>query len=156
VQLFWQLKAFAALSGLEVYKIMAARHAVFVVEQQCFYLDADFADTDCLHLCAWQEQALAAYARIVPPGLKYHEAAIGRVLTSASVRASGLGKLLMQKAIHALHEQFGVVPIRIGAQQHLQRFYGGLGFVPASEVYDEDGIPHIEMLRPAIAAGAVL
>jgi ElaA protein len=152
----WQVREFAALSGLQVYKIMAARHAVFVLEQQCFYADADFVDAACLHLCAWQQDQLAAYARIAPPGLKYEQAAIGRVLTTELVRSLGLGRELMRRAIAATHAQFGVCPIRIGAQQHLQRFYASLGFIAISDIYDEDGIPHIEMLRPATAVSESL
>jgi ElaA protein len=149
-ELHWQALEFAALSGTEVYKIMAARHAVFVLEQQCLYVDADFVDIACWHLCGWQQEQLGAYARIVPPGLKYAEAAIGRVLTTELARSLGLGRELMQRAIATTHARFGVCPIRIGAQQHLQRFYGSLGFVVASDIYDEDGIAHIEMLRPAL------
>jgi ElaA protein len=150
-KLDWRVQEFTALSGTEVYKIMAARHAVFVLEQQCFYVDADFIDPACLHLCAWQQDQLGAYARIVPPGVNYVEAAIGRVLTTELARSLGLGRELMRRAIAATHARFGICPIRIGAQQHLQRFYASLGFVVASDVYDEDGIAHVEMLRPATA-----
>jgi ElaA protein len=150
-ELHWQVQEFAALSGTDVYKIMAARHAVFVLEQKCLYVDADFVDIACWHLCGWQQEQLGAYARIVPPGVKYVEAAIGRVLTTELARSLGLGRELMRRAIAATHARFGICPIRIGAQQHLQRFYASLGFVVASDVYDEDGIAHIEMLRPAIA-----
>ena len=154
--LSWSCKAFNALSNVEVYQIMAARTAVFVVEQNCVYQDADFADFDCYHLAAWLPGAdgratLAAYVRLVPPGLKFAEASIGRVLTSQIARRRKLGAILMTRAIAECHALFGVTPIRIGAQKYLEHFYRRLGFVSVSDVYDEDGIPHIEMLRPAAA-----
>ncbi len=156
----WTCKAFSDLSNVALYQIMAARAAVFVVEQNCVYQDADFADFECFHLAAWlpgsdTNQMLAAYVRLVPPGLKFAEASIGRVLTTQIARRQKLGAVLMTRAIAACHELFGPVPIRIGAQQYLEQFYSQLGFVTVSDVYDEDGIPHIEMLRPGdvIAAG---
>ena len=138
---------------------MAARAAVFVVEQNCVYQDADFADFQCVHLAAWQQgsdagQTLAAYVRLVPPGLKFAEASIGRVLTTQIARRQKLGAVLMTRAITACHELFGPAPIRIGAQHYLEHFYSRLGFVTVSDIYDEDGIPHIEMLRPADAIAA--
>jgi ElaA protein len=153
--LIWTCKAFNDLSGFEVYQILAARAAVFVVEQNCVYDDADFSDAHCHHLIAWRadtdaSKQLAAYARLVPPGLKYSEAAIGRVITSATVRRQKLGAELMQRAIASCNERFGEGPIRISAQLYLLAFYTRLGFVQDSEIYPEDGIPHVQMLRPAL------
>jgi len=128
----------------ELYAITTLRERVFVVEQSCVYLDADGVDPQCRHL--WAEdatRAIHAYCRLVPAGVKYAEASIGRVITAPEARGSGLGKELMQRALAAL----GTVPIKLGAQAHLEKFYGDLGFVRTSEPYDEDGIPHIEMLR---------
>jgi len=135
---------------------MSERAAVFVVEQNCVYQDADFADLECFHLAAWlpgndASQTLAAYVRLVPPGLKFAEASIGRVLTSQIARRRKLGPVLMTRAIAECYALFGIAPIRIGAQQYLEQFYRRMGFITVSDVYDEDGIPHIEMLRPAIA-----
>lgn len=139
----WHDRMFSALTVGELYAITALRERVFVVEQNCVYLDADGADPKCRHLWASEGDAIPAYCRLVPVGLKFPEASIGRVITAPEARGTGLGKELMTRAIAAC----GVGPIRIGAQAHLERFYGALGFVRASEVYDEDGIPHIEMLR---------
>jgi ElaA protein len=141
----WHDREFAELTVRELYGITALRERVFVVEQNCVYLDADGVDPQCRHLWAEDEatRAIHAYCRLVPAGVKYAEASIGRVITAPEARGSGLGKELMQRAIAAL----GVIPVRLGAQAHLEKFYGDLGFVTASAPYDEDGIPHIEMLR---------
>ena len=140
----WHDRAFAELTVRELYSITVLRERVFVVEQNCVYLDADGADPQCRHLWAEDEtRAILAYCRLVPAGVKFPEASIGRVITAPEARAQGLGKELMERAIAAL----GAIPIRIGAQAHLETFYGELGFVRASAPYDEDGIPHIEMLR---------
>ena len=143
MSLAWHVRAFDALSLRELYAILAVRQRVFVVEQTCPYNDADGADEHCRHLWAAEGEAIHAYCRLVPAGLKFAEISIGRVITAPEARGTGLGKELMRRAI----ELSGEVPIRSGAQAHLERFYGELGFVRASDVYDEDGIPHIEMLR---------
>ena len=140
----WHAVQFDELTVTQLYEILALRQRVFVVEQSCAYLDADGVDAASRHL--WAEGAggvIHAYARIVPAGIKFDELSIGRVITAPEARGTGLGKELMQRAIAAS----GNVTIRIGAQAHLEKFYGELGFVRASDIYDEDGIPHIEMLR---------
>ncbi len=139
----WHDKAFAELTTQELYAITVLRERVFVVEQACAYLDADGVDLASRHLWADVDGAIHAYCRIVPAGVKFGEIAIGRVITAPEARGTGLGKELMRRGIVAC----GLGPIRIGAQAHLEKFYGELGFVRASEPYDEDGIPHIEMLR---------
>jgi ElaA protein len=141
----WQAKAFAELTVGELYAILVLRARVFIVEQNCPYLDPDGADPASRHLWAERDGVLLAYLRIVPPGVKYAEISLGRVITAPEARGTGLGRELMTRGIAAC----GDVSIRIGAQAHLERFYGELGFVRASDVYDEDGIPHIEMLRAA-------
>src|SRR5688572_30821366 len=120
---------------------MALRQRVFVVEQNCAYLDADGVDHVSRHLWAERGESIVAYLRIVPAGVKFDEVSIGRVITAPEQRGGGLGRQLMKRGISAC----GAVPIRIGAQAHLETFYGELGFARASDVYDEDGIPHIEM-----------
>jgi ElaA protein len=143
----WQFASMAGLSSLEWYEVTAAREAVFVVEQDCAFLDADGADPDCWHLVGRLGAEVVAYCRIVPPGLKFAEPSIGRVLTRGAGRGNGGGKALMQEAISRCEAQFPGQPIRIGAQQYLERFYGAFGFATVSEPYDEDGIPHVIMLR---------
>jgi ElaA protein len=140
----WHDKAFAELTVHELYAITALRERVFVVEQNCPYLDADGLDQRSRHLWGAEgADAIRAYCRIVPAGDKFAEISIGRVITAPEARGTGLGRELMRRGIAACGSQ----PIRIGAQAHLERFYNELGFVRASDVYDEDGIPHIEMLR---------
>jgi ElaA protein len=140
----WHDRGFAELTVAELYAIVELRERVFVVEQACVYLDADGLDPQARHLWA-DDGGVVAYARIVPAGAKYAELSIGRVVIAPVARGTGLGRELMQRAIALC----GGATIRIGAQAHLQKFYGELGFVPASDVFDEDGIPHIEMLRAA-------
>lgn len=151
----WQWGSFGQLSNHDVYAMMAARLHVFVLEQQCLWNDFDGLDEAAHHLLGWQEidgrRQLAAYLRVLAPGAKYEEASIGRVLTTAPARASGLGKSLVSEGLARLGELYPTAPIKIGAQQYLERFYGGFGFVTISAPYVEDGIMHIDMLRPALS-----
>jgi ElaA protein len=120
------------------------------MEQACVFQDMDGADAQCFHLLGeTADEALVAYARLVPAGVKFAEASIGRVVTAANARGGGLGHVLMREAVRALHGQWGVRPIRIGAQARLQAFYRQHGFEPAGPLYLEDGIDHIEMVRAA-------
>ncbi|MBX3155423.1 MAG: GNAT family N-acetyltransferase [Deltaproteobacteria bacterium] len=144
MQLTWHRCAFAELTAAELYAIVVLREQVFIVEQTCPYLDADGLDPASEHLWAAREDgALAAYLRIVPAGAKFDEVALGRIITAPWARGTGLGKDLVRRGLAAV----GNVPVRIGAQAHLERFYGEFGFARASDNYDEDGIPHLEMLR---------
>ena len=155
----WRGSRFEALRVHELDAIYRARQQVFVVEQQCAYLDADGADSASFHLAAWASASASsapasapqvlAYARIVPPGLKYAEASIGRVLTLAAVRGTGLGHELVRRAVAHTGHAFPGHAIRISAQAHLQAFYRAAGFVSVGATYLEDGIAHIEMLRAA-------
>ena len=146
----WTIKAWSELTCEELYALMAARQEVFVVEQACPYLDADGEDSRALHLWAHNDATpVLGYLRVFAPGVKGAEARIGRVLTTASARRTGLGRALMRRGIGLIGKRFGAVPIRIGAQKYLERFYRELGFVSEGDDYLEDGIPHIAMLRPA-------
>ena len=131
-----------------------------MLEQKCAFQDVDGADPECWHLLGRAgppsgegrgegHGPLLAYARLVPPGVKFAEPSIGRVLTTAAARRSGAGRALMREAIARIEALWPGRPVRIGAQRYLERFYGEFGFVQVSEPYDEDGIQHIEMLRPA-------
>jgi ElaA protein len=142
----WTYKHFTSLTTQELYTILSLRSEVFVVEQNCVYLDTDKKDEDAWHLCGWQDDVLVAYVRILAPGVSYEEASIGRVLTNPAFRKNGYGVELMNVAIEKTLQQFNVQKIKIGAQLYLLNFYSSLGFKQTSEVYMEDGIPHIEML----------
>jgi ElaA protein len=147
MQITWELKKFDALTPAELYSALKLRSEVFVVEQNCVYLDMDDKDPSCHHLLGWVNEKLIAYTRIVPPGLAYEEPSIGRVVTSSAVRRMGAGRLLMMQSINALHGLYGEVPIKIGAQLYLKEFYESFGFRQVSETYLEDGIEHISMSK---------
>ena len=142
----WKLKQFNELSPDELYAILRLRSEVFVVEQNCVFLDADNKDQVSYHLMGWSGNELMAYTRLVPAGISYSEPSIGRVVTSPAVRSLGMGKELMNQAINILYSKWGNTDIKIGAQLYLERFYNSFGFQRSSEVYLEDGIEHIEML----------
>lgn len=145
----WVTKKFDELSPHELYAVLRLRTAVFVVEQQCIFQDMDDKDQLCYHLLGWENNTLAAYTRLVPPGIIYTEPSIGRVVTSPAARGKGAGRILMQASIRETERLFGNQPVRIGAQLYLHKFYTDLGFVQVSDAYIEDGIPHIEMVLPA-------
>ena len=144
-----------ALTTLALYDIMQARAAVFVVEQKCPYQDADGVDLQSWHLCVRLGDALAAYARVVDPGVKYAQPSIGRVLTPQKFRSLKIGRALVSEAIRFSEHTFPGQDIKIGAQAYLQRFYESLGFQVVSDLYDDDGIPHLEMIRAASVPGAL-
>lgn len=143
-----RLKAFNQLTPFELYGILKLRSEVFVVEQNCVYLDIDNKDLQCHHLMLLNDNnELMAYARLVPPGLSFTEMSIGRVVTSPLSRGTGAGRKLMELAIEQCRNVFGDGTIKIGAQAYLLKFYGSLGFEQVSEIYDEDGIPHLDMIN---------
>lgn len=147
----WQWLPFENLSRNVLFEILKVRQAVFVVEQNCVYQDADNLDPVSWHLMGWRinsgEKELVAYLRVSLPGKKYPEPSIGRVLTAPSVRGTGIGKALIDKGITQTTIEYPGVRIRISAQQYLEKFYSEFGFETVTAPYDEDGIPHIEMVR---------
>lgn len=147
-------KPFSALTVDELYAILTLRQQVFVVEQACAYLDCDGHDAASLHLWTTEGPDVIAYARVLPPGEKFAEASLGRVVTSIRARRTGAGRAIVARAIDAIERHHGPVPVRISAQRYLQRFYESFGFVRVSEEYLEDDIPHVEMLRLATRAPA--
>lgn len=140
-------KSFDELEPGELYRILQARADVFVIEQQCIYPDADDKDYESMHMSLWDSGQLAAYCRIVPPGISYeHYCSIGRVLSTQAFRKQGYGRELMQYAIEYCNEQFPN-HIKISAQLYLEKFYQSLGFETVGEPYLEDEIPHVAMVR---------
>ena len=175
----WQWLPFDALSREQLYEVLRLRSEVFVVEQNCVFQDMDGLDDQAMHLLGVRvavgsaqvkeepakragdtEQSplpprlpapeLVAYVRCFPKGITFDEASIGRVVTRQSARGGGLGHVLMAEAIRALQQQWGVQPIRIGAQAHLKAFYERHGFADVGKPYVEDGIDHIEMVRTPV------
>ena len=147
----WNYKPFDELTSHELYAILQLRNEVFVVEQNCVFQDADNKDQPSYHVMGWQNDQLAAYTRLIPAGISYNEASIGRVVISPPKRGKGLGLVLMQQSISILYNLWGKNHIKIGAQLYLKSFYESIGFQQCSNIYIEDGIDHIEMLLQAVA-----
>ena len=145
----WQFLPFDKLKNRELYELLQLRSEIFVVEQTCIFQDMDGADLDAMHLLGMQDGQIVAYARCFDAGHKFAEASIGRLVTRNTLRGKGVGHLLVQKSIDAVISYWGQQPIRIGAQQRLERFYEQHGFCRTGVPYSEDGIAHIEMLRMA-------
>ena len=147
----WQFARFDDLPIRDWYAASAAHVDVFVMEQNCPFQDNDGADFESWHLLGWDDangaRELAAYCRIVDPGVKFVEPSIGRVVTPRAFRSKGFGKTLMAEALRRHEQLYPGHANRIGAQQRLEKFYLDFGFRTVSDMYMEDGIPHVEMLR---------
>lgn len=140
--------AFHELSNKDLYEILKLRAEVFIVEQNCPYLDTDEKDFDAIHLMGYIDNQLVAYARLLPKGISYENyTSIGRVLTAESVRKSGAGKALMSKALEIIDKVWPGIDIKISAQSYLERFYESFGFISTGNTYLEDNIPHTAMIR---------
>ena len=138
-------KSFSALTKDELYALLNLRQQVFVVEQDCPFIDADFKDQDCDHLLAYQNNELAGYLRVAKPGKRYEGPEIARVLTAEKIRRQGAGKILTKEAIEFCASKYPNQEIGLSAQYRLTNFYESFGFVPQGEVYLEDDIEHIKM-----------
>jgi ElaA protein len=146
----WICKHFSELTTEELYHILRLRSEVFVVEQNCVFLDMDNKDFDCHHLMGWKGKQLLGYSRILRAGISYVESSIGRIVSSPAARGMGIGRELLSESIKALYRLHGMRDIRIGAQYYLKEFYESYGFVQTGEIYSEDGIDHLEMLLTVI------
>jgi len=139
---------FNELSLQQLYDIMVFRQEVFVVEQDCPYLDADGKDQMAHHLMGYLDGQLVAYTRLLPKGGSYENyISIGRVITAQSVRRDGYGKGLVKRSIQEIRTLYGAFDIKISAQCYLLKFYKELGFQPVGKEYLEDNIPHIAMIH---------
>lgn len=144
----WHFAPFGSLSADQLHRILSLRAEVFVLEQNCAYVDPDTKDRVSHHLWAEDSQGqIAAVARVVPPGTSYPEPSIGRVATSSSVRGTGLGRELMKRALLEAERLYPGNELVISAQCYLEGFYADFAFVPEGEAYEEDGIPHIQMRK---------
>ncbi|OZB29262.1 MAG: GNAT family N-acetyltransferase [Pseudomonas sp. 34-62-33] len=147
----WHCLHHRELDTATLYALLALRTQVFVVEQNCPYLETDGQDLigDTCHLLARDESGLVGYLRLLDPQRMNGEVVIGRVLTAERARGSGLGHRLMERGLVECGQRWPGVPVYLSAQAHLQGYYGRYGFVAVTEVYLEDGIPHIGMRRAA-------
>ncbi|TCT20330.1 ElaA protein [Melghiribacillus thermohalophilus] len=142
----WNFKSFEELSKEELYAILKERVDVFVVEQACPYPEIDGYDEQSWHLYYEDQGDIAAYCRLIPAGVMYDESSIGRVLVKKEYRGSGLAREMMGKAMEIMKNEWTVSRIKLHAQEYLKDFYGSFGFLPVTDVYLEDGIPHIDMI----------
>lgn len=142
----WTIKQFQDLSLDELYAILYLRTEVFVVEQSCPYQEVDNKDQESYHLLGQDNGEIVAYARLLPPGITFPEASIGRVLVTRSHRGKGLAQQLMARSLAFLVEELGQKRIQLSGQTYLEKFYKSFGFKPVSQSYLEDGIPHKDML----------
>lgn len=147
IQFTWH--TFSELTVEQLYAALILRSDIFVVEQNCVYLDPDGKDRQALHLLGMEEDTLAAYIRLFPPTDIENYIVFGRVVTARTARSKGYGKQLLQEMLNYCDSHYPGVEIKCSAQYYLKRFYESFGFVAYGEIYDEDGIPHIAMNRSA-------
>ena len=145
----WNCQILGQMDGREVYDMLRLRVDVFVVEQCCAYPELDGLDDEAIHIIGRDSHGIAAYARLLPPGVKYEVPAIGRVIVRSDRRGTGIGHELMKKDLGRSVSEWEAEQIRLQAQFHLKDFYEGHGFTAISEPYDEDGIPHVDMVWTA-------
>jgi ElaA protein len=148
MELTYTCTHFNDLSLAELYAIMKLRQEVFVVEQNCPYLDADGKDLDAYHIQGKDNTGnVHCYTRLLAPGVSYQSySSIGRVINSQQVRGQGQGKKLMKYSIDTIKRLYPNDKVKIGAQAYLKKFYEDLGFEDLGTPYLEDGIPHIKMI----------
>ncbi len=142
----FKIKKFEELEVDELYDILRIRNEVFIVEQNCIYQDCDEKDLRAYHLYGVEDNKVIVYLRILEKGVSFDEISIGRVLVDKKYRGKGLAREILLKAIDFTHNKLNEKEIRISAQEYLVSFYKSLGFATISDMYLEDGIPHIEMI----------
>lgn len=143
----WHIKEFHQLSLDELYGILNLRNEVFVVEQNCVYLDTDYKDQHSLHIFLKDGKEILAYSRVYTSDTNKGEISFGRILVKSSSRKRGLAKELLKRTLKCIEDTYGIKPVRIHAQCYLSKFYEEFGFVKSSEEFLEDGIPHVEMVK---------
>lgn len=138
-------KKFRELTLDELYEILSIRAEIFVVEQGCPYNDVDGKDKIAVHILMKEKERVVAYCRVIPRGISYSESSIGRVLVIKEMREKGLAREIVKRGIEYITEVWNEDEITIGAQAYIEKFYSSLGFEPISQIYLEDGIPHLDM-----------
>ena len=146
-KLTWSVVPFNELTLIQLYDLLHLRSQVFVVEQNCVFLDPDLIDQTCYHVLGYQQRNLSAYSRIVPIGFGFGSPSIGRVVVAESSRKLGYGVELISKSIQSVEKFYGKCKIEISAQLYLRKFYESFGFIQQGSVYLEDGIEHVKMTR---------
>lgn len=142
----WIIKKFDELKAKDIYNILALRNEVFIVEQDCVYMDCDYKDFNSYHLFLEQNGEIVAYLRVLEKGVSFDQISIGRVAVKKDFRGKGLSREMMLKAINFIENDLKETSIKIQAQSYLMNFYTSLGFKPISDEYLEDNIPHIDMI----------
>lgn len=142
----WIIKKFDELNAKDIYNILTLRNEVFIVEQNCVYMDCDYKDFNSYHLFLEQNGEIVAYLRVLEKGVSYDQISIGRVAVKKDFRGKGLSREMMLKAINFIENDLNETSIKIQAQSYLINFYTSLGFKPISDEYLEDNIPHIDMI----------
>lgn len=141
----WNTYHFDELTARKLYEFLKLRVDVFIVEQECPYPELDNLDQESIHMAYTENGRTLAYARLVPGGVKYDLPSIGRVIVHPDARSRGLAKQLLEKSIDYILMEWEADEIQLQGQVYLKSFYESFGFVPISEEYDEDGIPHVDM-----------
>lgn len=142
----YEIKPFEALTGLEVYKMVMIREAIFVVEQNCPYQDCDGQDLECDIMLVWDGQRLVATLRLVPAEVRYDKLSIGRVVVDRDYRGQGIAKEMMLQALAYIKTKHGPIDVVLSGQVAVKSLYEKCGFKVISDVYLEDGIDHVKML----------
>ncbi|GHA38741.1 ElaA protein [Salinimicrobium marinum] len=142
-----KIKSFSELHISELYDLLQLRSEVFVVEQDCVYLDIDGKDGKALHVMGFRNGELVAYTRCFAPGIYFEEAAIGRVVVKANSRKENYGHEILRASVKAIEEEYDTAVIKLSAQTYLVNFYESHGFQQIGKGYLEDGIPHIAMIK---------
>lgn len=144
-EIIWEVKHFDDLTMLEFHDMIQLREKVFVVEQDCPYLDVDGEDVRTYHVLGKVDGAVVATARIFAPN-ESNYVIIGRICNDAIMRGKGTGRELVKQSIAFCQSSWKNAPIKISAQCYLTKFYESFGFEVQGEEYLEDDIPHIGMV----------
>ncbi len=143
----WRWKRMEQIDVMDLYRILKLRQDVFVIEQSCIYPDMDNRDITAWHLAGVDgDGAIVACLRVLPPDVEHKFPRIGRVAVTEAARGKKLARSLMTEGIRRTRSLYPECAIRISAQQYLKKFYESLGFEEISDIYLEDGIPHLDMV----------
>ena len=146
-ELNWSWKSFGELNTSELYEVLSFRQSIFVVEQKSWYQDADGLDEYGEHLLVKDRNKLIGYLRLIPPGMKYDSPSIGRIAISKEYRRNSIGSKIVEEGLRKSAIIYSSNSSTISAQEYLISFYEDHGFKTQGEVYDEDGIPHVQMVK---------